>query len=122
MSYAERHSVTVTTDADGNATEYTPVLTGRIQSITYTKTDYADTADFTITTETTGHNLWVDTNITATETVVPREAVHSTAGAAVTFDGSRAIVEPVCVAQERVKIVVAQGGATKTGTFIVVVG
>ena len=40
-----RFSVPVTTDASGNATAYSPYLSGFIESVHYVKTDYADGVD-----------------------------------------------------------------------------
>lgn len=116
MSYAERHQIDVVTDADGDVTAYSPTVTGRIVSVTYTKIDFADTVDFTITAEATGQSIWTDTNITATETVVPLQTGSLPTGAA------SALTEvPIYLAHDRVKFVIASGGDTKSGTFHVVV-
>lgn len=114
MAFPQSVSVTATTNGSGDATAYTEVIRGKILAVKYTKTDYADGVDFTITTETTLRNVWVDTNINATETVVPKELNDDTAGADLTgvYDHIRAF-------QERVKIVVASGGDTKSGLFTV---
>lgn len=117
MSFVRSESITVTTDGSQAATAYTNAINGRLRQIIYTKVDYTDGVDFTITTETTAQNLWVDTNINASEKVAPREPVHDTAGAGVTFDGTNEIYEPIPIANERIKIVIAQGGATKSGVF-----
>src|SRR3990172_11056313 len=58
MSYAQRIAVTVTTAADGSATAYSGVLTGKLSQIRYVKTDFADGSTFTITSEATGETLW----------------------------------------------------------------
>lgn len=121
MSYAERHAVALTTDASGDATGYTPVITGRIINVIYTKTDFADTVDFTITVEGTGQGLWTEENVTASKTVAPKQALHDVVGAGVTYDGTNEIYGDVMVAKDRVKIVVAQGGDTTSGTFDVIV-
>lgn len=118
MSNAVRESIAVVTAADGSATAYsTTVFTGRVVNVIYTKTDYTDGVDFTITAESTGLSLWTDTNINATEIVAPVQAANiGGTGAA------SALTEvPVYLANERVKIVIAAGGATKTGTFTIVV-
>jgi len=121
--YLHRHIVAVTTDASGDATEYTPVVRGRIMAIRYVKTDFADTVDFTITSEITGMDIWTEANVTASETVRPHDPVQqSTDGADLTYDGTYKVPAPVVIAEERVKIVVAAGGDTKTGTFHVLVG
>ncbi len=71
----------------------------------------------TITADVTGIGLWTDTNINASETVAPTQLLHNQAGAVITDP----VNGPIYLANERVKIVVAQGGVSKTGTFIVVV-
>lgn len=114
MAFPQSTEVTVTTIADGSATEYTSVIRGKIIAVKYEKTDYADTVDFTITTETSLRDVWVDTNITATETVVPKELNDGTTGADLT-----GVYDHIRVFNERVKIVIAGGGDTKTGTFTV---
>lgn len=114
MAYPQFASVTATTAADGSATVYTAAIRGRIIAVQYAKTDFADGVDFTITTETTARNVWVDTDVNASETVVPKELNDGTTGADLTgvYDHVRAF-------NERIKIVIAQGGNTKTGTFTV---
>ena len=120
MSYAERHTQTVVTATGGTATVYTPVITGRIAAVVYTKATaavaYASTVDFTITAETSAQNIWTEANVNATETAYPVAAAKLASGAASTITES-----PIYVAQERVKIVLAQGGNTKRGTFTVIV-
>lgn len=122
MSYAERHTVSVTTIADGSATAYSPVITGRIHSVTYTKTDFTDGVDFTITLEATGQTVWTQSNVNATATVAPRIATTDTGGAASLYAAAGEPVEDYLVAaNDRVKIVIAAGGDTKTGTFTIIV-
>ena len=122
MSYAERHAVTITTDAGGDGTGYTPVITGRIQAIHYAKTDYAAGVDFTITAEATGETIWTESNVNASATRAPRQATHATDGTASLYAAAGEPVEDyIAVAEDRVKIVVAQGGDTKSGTFHVIV-
>lgn len=121
MSYAQRHVVSVTTIADGSATAYSPVVTGKISQIRYVKTDFADGVDFTITAEATGETIWTDTNINASETVAPRQPTHDTAGAAAVYaGGGSAVLDKIALANDRVKIVIASGGDTKTGTFHII--
>jgi len=120
--HAEKHSVALTTAADGSATGYTPNVTGRILSVQYVKTDFADGVDFTITLEATGQAILTLTDQNTAGVFYPRAGVHDAAGAAATLDGTRLMREPVVAVNDRVKIVIAQGGDTKTGTVIVVVG
>ncbi len=113
-----RVKVTVTTAADGTVTAYTPRISGRIHSAHYVKTDYADGVDFTITAEATGEQIWAESNVNASAVRYPRAATHSTAGVASLFAaGGTAVQAPVGVANDRIKIVLAQGGNAKVGTF-----
>ena len=121
--YAERHVVDVTTDGDGAAEVYTPHVTGRVLSIQYLKTDFIDGVDFTITGEESGQTIWTEANVNAAKTVAPRQATHSTAGVAALYAaGGAAVLDYVVVANERIKVVIAAGGATKVGQFVILVG
>ncbi len=122
MSHVQRHVVTLTTNGSGAATGYTPTVTGMISHIAYVKTDFANGVDFTITAEATGEAIWSGTDVNASTTVAPRQASHSTAGAAALYaGGGSAVLVPIYVANDRVKIVIASGGDTKTGAFHVVI-
>lgn len=132
--HAERHAITIETAANGTATAYLPEagaepgvgpgrsLTGRILELIYTKGDFAAGVDFTITAEATGETIWTETDVNASKTVVPGQPTHSTAGVAATFDGTRAVLAPIVLANDRIEIVIASGGDTKSGTFTVVIG
>jgi len=123
MSYAERHTVAVTTVADGSATAYSPVVTGKVSQIRYVKTDFADGSTFTITSEATGETIWTETGVNASATRAPRQATHSTAGAAALYAAAgQAVNDYVRLAQDRVKIVIVNGGNVATGTFHIVMG
>lgn len=120
-------TVNVTTAADGSATAYsTNAVHGPIHSIQYIKdatTPFTDGVDFTITTEETLQNLWVDTNINASETVCPRQPTHDAVGAASLYAAAGEPVETSIMAvRERIKIVIAAGGDTKLGQFKIIVG
>ena len=118
MSYAERHSITVVTASDGSATAYSPVVTGKVSQIRYVKTDYSTGVDFTITAEATGETIWTQVNVDASVTIAPRQATHSTAGVAALYAAAgTAVNDKIALSNDRVKIVIAAGGATKTGTF-----
>lgn len=117
-----KFTVPVTTAAGGGATAYSPYLSGYIESIQYVKTDYADTVDFTITADETGEGIWSQSNVTASATVRPRAATHSTAGVASVYaSGGTAVNDRIALGRDRVKIVLAEGGATKSGTFVITV-
>jgi hypothetical protein len=114
--YARTTSVADTTDGDGAATTYSLDVNGLLSQIRYVKTDFADGSTITITSEATGETLWAQTGVNASATVAPRQATHSTAGVAATLDGTRAALDMIAV-NGRIKIIIASGGATKTGTF-----
>jgi hypothetical protein len=117
--FAQKLSVTVTTDGSQNATAYTdPIAYGVLSQIKYVKTDFANGVDFTITSEATGETIWAQLNVNADATVCPRQATHGTDGVASLYAGSgQAVLAPIALANDRIKIVIAQGGASKTGTF-----
>jgi hypothetical protein len=91
---------------------YSSPVTGKINSVIYTKTDYSNGVVFTITAEDSGQTIWQQTAVNATATVAPRQATHGTTGAV-----TSGVVDSLCLGGERIKIVIASGGATKTGTF-----
>lgn len=117
-----RFALTVTSDGSGDATVYSPYLSGKLTAIHYIKTDYADTVDFTITSEATGETLWTEANVTAAKVCRPRGATHSNAGVAALYAaGGVAVNDLIRLSRDRVKIVINTAGATKTGAFHVVV-
>lgn len=115
MSNPRYYSTTVTTSTGGAATAYIPVFSGQIQHLHYAKDTFASTADITVTTEDTGQAIWSVTNSTASASVYPVAAANLPSGAASTITEV-----PIFAANERVKIVVAQGGNTKSGTITIV--
>lgn len=120
--HVQRHVVTLTTTSGGAATGYTPNVTGRVLSIRYVKTDFADGHDFTVTLEGSGEAIMVGTDVNASASFYPRVGVTDSAGAAATLDGTQLARDAVYAANDRIKIVVAQGGDTKTGAYHVVIG
>jgi hypothetical protein len=117
-----RFEVTVVTDGAGAATAYTPYLSGYVHTVEYVKTDYTDGVDFTITAEATGETIWTQADVNAAAVKAPRQATHSTAGVAALYAaGGVAVNERVALGRDRIKIVLAQGGATKTGKFIFII-
>ncbi len=119
MSFAQRLVVSVTTAADGSATVYSdPIAYGKLSQIRYVKTDFADGSTITVTAEATGETLWTESSVNASATRAPRQATHSTAGAAALYAAAgTAVNDKIAIVNDRIKIVIASGGNTKTGTF-----
>jgi hypothetical protein len=119
----KRLKVDVTTAADGSATFYAPSTSGEIHSIHYLKdatVPFADGVDFTITAELTGEGIWTEANVNAGTVRYPRAGVHSNVGVASFYAaGGTAVQDKIGLANDRVKIVIAQGGNAKKGQFIV---
>jgi hypothetical protein len=115
-------TIEVTTDASGDATAYSGrTFNGKLVAIDYAKDDFANGVDFTITSEETGQTLWTQSDVNAGATKYPLTQACSTAGVAATLDGTRALLVPIALCNERIKAVIAQGGDTKTGAFSFVV-
>lgn len=126
--YIRKFTVAVTTNSDGDATAYTAAdstgnaeqINGEVISLQYVKTDFVNGVDFTITDETAGQTIWDEDSVDAAKTVAPQQATHSTVGVASLYAGSGEPVEtPIVVANERIKIAIANGGNTKSGSFII---
>lgn len=124
MSYAQRITVAVTTAADGSATVYSPAIDyGQLSQIRYVKdgsNGFDNGSSFAITAEATGETLWSESAVNASATRAPRQAVHTTAGAAALFSTGNAQLAPIAIVQDRIKIVIASGGNAKSGTFVFV--
>lgn len=126
MSYIKRLEIAVVTNAGGDFTGYTEVAQGYVEQIRYVPhaTTPLDTgADVTMTGDASEVGIFAKSNIgTSAFTVAPRQATHDTAGVAALFAaGGAAVNEKVVVGQERIKLVIAQGGNVKAGTFHVYV-
>lgn len=117
-----KFTITVTTDASGDATGYSPYLSGRVEQVRYIKTDFADGVDFTTTIEGTGQTLWTESDVNAAVVKSPRLATHSTAGVAALYaSGGTAVLDKIAVSRDRIKWVVGSGGNTKTGALEIIV-
>ncbi|TJV70334.1 MAG: hypothetical protein E5X76_20075 [Mesorhizobium sp.] len=117
-----RYKVAITTAADGSATAYTPRLSGKVHSIQYVKTDFANGVGFTVTSEATGESIWAEAAVNASAVRYPRAPTHSQAGAAALYAaGGTAVQDKIGLGNDRVKIVVAAGGNAKSGTVHVLV-
>lgn len=117
-----KFTVPITTNGSGAATAYSPYLSGNISTIQYVKTDFADGVDFTITAEATGEGIWTESDVNAAVIKHPRAPSHSQAGVAALYAaGGTAVNVPIALSRDRVKIVIASGGDTKTGSFVITV-
>ena len=121
MSYPQRYAVDLTTNGSGAATGYTATVNGELVQIEYVKTDFADGVSFTVTSERTGQTLWAESNVNASAVRAPGQQIHTTSGAAVIGATGGPSVAYLPLVNDRVKIVVASGGDTKTGTVYVTV-
>lgn len=122
MSRTRKFTVALTSTGAQVGTAFSPFLTGHVQSIQYLKTDYADGVDMTVTAEATGEAIWTGTDVNAATVVRPRAATCTTAGVASLYAAAGvAVNDTIAVSRDRVKIVLAQAGATKSGSFVITV-
>lgn len=122
MSRTRKFTVVAPSNGSQVGTVYTPYFSGYIESIQYVKNNYTDGVDFTCTLEATGENVWTQSNVNAATVVRPRAATHDTDGVASLYAGTgTAVNDRIAVGRDRLKIVLAQAGASKTGTFVVTI-
>lgn len=124
-----RAQISVTTDASGDVTAYTGInVNGRVLQVQYTPdgTSPLDTgADIVLTGRTTALPILTKANIgTSKVSWAPRQPTHAVAdGSAALYAAAGAAVnDALVVADEELKLVVAQGGNTKSGVFDIWVG
>lgn len=121
--WAVPHVVNVTTDGSGGAVVYSDrTLQGKVIRVVYTKDDFTNGVDFTITTEKSGQTIWKEIDVNAAKSVNPTQTLQDNVGADVTYDGTRIVHGPIFLANERIKVVIASGGAAKNGKFTFYVG
>lgn len=120
--HIERQTINLTTDGSGDVTAYSEAVTGRVLGVIYEKVDFANGVDFTITGEKHAQPILTLTDQNAAAGFRPRPPVQDEVGADATSDGTRKLREPVYLCQDRVKVVVASGGASKTGKIHVLIG
>ena len=116
-----RYIVPVTTTAGGAATAYTEPVAGLVHAIWAENGDLDVGSDITITDEGTGHAIITITNLAADALYMPRGATHDIAGVAKLYAAGGTAVGDRIPASGRIKVVVAAGGATKSGTFTIYV-
>lgn len=110
-------STTITTDASGNATVYLgSKLKGYLVALNYFPGDLATGTDLTITAETSGAPILTKVNMgTANSYLYPR-ALPTNANSATGPLGT-VPTERIPLMGERIKVVVAGGGNTLTGSI-----
>jgi hypothetical protein len=118
--YVERHTITLTTDANGVGVGYTDApVTGKIVGISYAPDTTAPLSSgfgLTVQCEQSKELVLAKSGISAGFDAAPRKQCHlnSSAAAISAYDCVRA-------AAERLKATVAAGGAAAVGTFTVLV-
>lgn len=112
-----RHVVHVTTEYGGDAEVFSPRMSGKLVSVRYVKDNFADGVDFVLTSENTGATLWAEDDVNASATRYPRAATSTTAGGGATWNGTQTVNSKILLAQDRVKIEIADGGNETSGVF-----
>lgn len=111
-----RFTVNVTTDDQGAAVVYSPQCNGLVRTVEYVKptSDGLDVAtDIDIIADVSGAVIWTNDDLSASKVIHPLTQAQDNTGADIT--GAYA---PICLADERIKITVANGGDAASGTFI----
>jgi len=115
MTYVRSSTVAITTATSGAATVYSDAMNGSLNAIKVVAAGTTSTADITITGETSGFAMLTKANITksATSVFYPRAPAHTVAAGATT---SAVVLVAVPVFDERIKLVMAQGGNAQSYT------
>lgn len=123
MSFARRVQVSITTSAGGAGTGYSVPVAGRVLEVLYDG-GFDAGADITVTTKDGLQSVLAVTGVAAAAASwAPRRATHSTAGAAALYAaGGTAVLDHIYAAEDELKVVIASGGNTKTGTLTFIVG
>lgn len=118
------HTIAVTTDGSGDATVYSQPTFGTIVAIRYVpnaSTPLDSAASLTVTDNGTGLQALSMSSLGAgARDFWPRAFTMNTTGTVATYNGTQNVLDLVPVAGA-VKVVVASGGATKSGTVYVYV-
>lgn len=113
----QRYSVDIVCDGAGAAEVYLgSCIRGYVQSITYTAGTLDAGTDIVVSGETTGVAILTDSPA-ASETFFPRAFPNQASDGAAEVDAT----ELIPVYMERIKVVVAQGGAAGAGSIAVLV-
>ena len=111
-----RVSVAVVTDDLGAAVAYSPQCNGLVRTVEYVKPQSGglDVAtDIDIIADVSGAVIWTNDDLASSKVIHPLAQAQDNTGEDIT--GAYA---PICLADERIKITVANGGDSLSGTFI----
>jgi hypothetical protein len=111
-----RFTVNVTTDDHGDAVAYSPQCNGLVRTVEYVKptSDGLDAAtDIDIIADVSGAVIWTNDDLSDSKVIHPLAQAQDNTGADIV--GAYA---PICLADERIKITVANGGNTLSGQFV----
>jgi hypothetical protein len=111
-----RFTVNVTTDDQGDAVAYSPQCNGLVRTVEYVKptSDGLDAAtDIDIIADVSGAVIWTNDDLSDSKVIHPLAPAQDNTGADIV--GAYA---PICLADERIKITVANGGNTLSGQFV----
>lgn len=125
--FVQKKTIALVGSAGGTGTFYSDVVSGKILSVTYTKdatNPLEATLDMTITVEGTAQAVLSLTDQNASATWAPRQAVIvNTSAAALLYSTGNPVEDYIFMADDRVKVVIAQAGAaTLKGTITVLLG
>lgn len=109
-----KRKINVTTATDGSGTAYGEAAVGLVYAIQLVDGDLADGVDVTITSEVEGLSIpiFVKADFNSDQMVYPRvlEALNT--------DGTALSTHAMPVCYGLPKVVLAQGGAVKSGSFV----
>lgn len=111
-----RFTVNVTTDDQGDAVAYSPQCNGLVRTVEYVRPTSGglDAAtDIDIIADVSGAVIWTNDDLSASKVIHPLAQAQDNTGADIV--GAYA---PICLADERIKITVANGGNTLSGQFV----
>ena len=119
MSYIARHVLEIVTDSSGDATAFTPHVDGIIQAIRYIDGDFDTGGTITITADKSGLDVLAVANTSADGTYYPRAAAQNTTAGELNYGSATGAPIPtgIPVAGESLKVVVANGGDSASGTL-----
>jgi len=107
-------ALNITTDAAGDYTGTTEVVSGKtINAVRFVNVDLAATSDFTITENETGQTILTLTDQNGSTTKYPASSLQAAVGGS----GLVGVYSRISIGHSAIKVVVAQGGDTKTGTI-----